>query len=346
MKKFLFLIFSLFAINIMANELDKFTINALSVHEVSKDATTARQRAMTLGQRKAFNSVLERLNIDSTNSLMISNDEISQMLLSMQIKNEKITTNSYSASLDIQFNPEYVKHILNKHRIGERSKRIESFVVIPIYNGILWEPSNLMMSTFNKTLKGNSIIMPIVGNISTKNLIDERSFSDPNFSDFKRIAENYNVSNIVLVSTEYKNGKPTIDSKITILNTTETRNASLIFDRSDSGLNQDLHDSSLKIIEYLENLYADNDKPEVVTVSANSNKINIFAYISDMRSFMNVENKLKTDRNIVDMKLVMVSKNRVVYLVEYSSYGIEYLITSLKDAGYVVEQKSDGLYLM
>ena len=132
MKKLFVLLFLLYSSILFADIQNKYLVEDIRVNRIDEDANLAREKAITKGQRDAFNLVLDRLEIDSSNGMLISDDEISQMLRSMQVKNEKITNNSYTANLMVEFSPEYVNFILKKNKITKFSSKYNSYLILPL----------------------------------------------------------------------------------------------------------------------------------------------------------------------------------------------------------------------
>ena len=170
-----------------------YNITDFRVSKYDKDATTARKIAMTQGQRKAFNTVLERIGIDSSNGILVTDEEISQMIRSMQIKNERITNNSYSATLTLEFSPDYIQYTLDKYKISKSSPRLDSYLIIPVLkeNGetYMWSKNNKWFDAFKNNLKTAKNIFLVRDDFSSRNAIDIDDLDKkPTFTKFKNIS--------------------------------------------------------------------------------------------------------------------------------------------------------------
>ena len=353
MKKlfvFIFCIFSLVFANANANDI--YTISDFRINNYDKDATTARQIAMDKGQRKAFNKILERLGIDSSNGIIVSDAEISQMIRSMQIKNEKITNNSYSAVLTLEFSPDYVKYTLDKYKISRSSPRFNSYLIIPVLkdqNGTyLWEKNNLWIEGFTKNLTTAKNTFLVQDNYFSRNALDLDYFDKkPVFSKFENIMNFYNINNAAVVVGEYNNGDDFIKIKISILNENSTRNAHMDYEIEDkTNIKVAFNDASLKIMEYISGLNK-NDNPEtkgLTTQKTEESGVFVFAPISSITDFNMIDSTLKSVRGIKELKLRMLTKNMATYFIKYD-IDDETLIDYFKESGFSVNQKKDGLYI-
>ncbi len=351
MKKLLVIIFLLFPLLANAADNTDYTINSLKIGKVDKDATTAREKAMIQGQREAFNTILERIGVDSSNGIIVSDDEISQMLRSMQIKNERITNNSYHATLTLEFSPEYVAYILNKYRITKYSPKLNSYLIIPVLNEngetYLWEKSNRWTNAFKKNLAGNRNILLVDDDYSTRNAIDKDYFRNPDYSKFKNVANLYNVNNVVTIVGTYNKAGHLIKIKIRVMDPDNTRNATMDYEIENlNNVNTDFSAAAVKIIDYIDGLSKKAENNEIKPLNLEAGSIYIFAPISSIGDYNNIDTILKKNRNITGLRLKMLSKNMAVYSVKYYNDDLEFLIRSLKGSGFSVSEKKDGLYII
>ncbi len=352
MKKVFIFICLLFCLSINANAEDIYTITDFKVSKYDKDATTARQKAMEESQRKAFNTVLQRMAIDPSNGILISDDEISQMLRSMQIKNERITNNSYSALLTMEFSPDYVKYILNKYRISKSSPRLNSYLIIPILNEngetYLWGNSNRWITPFQNLLKGNRGILLIENDYSSRNALDINNITQkPTFSKFKNLAELYNVNNVVLITSSYNKGGSIIRIKIRVMNEYTTKNAHMDYEIENlNNVKLDFTDAAKKIVEYIDSL-SENEIQEQNNTNIQTSEGNIFIFvpISSITDFNIANNVLHSIRGLKELKLRTLTKNMATYSVKYNIDNLQTLINSLETHGFSVNEKRDGLYI-
>ena len=350
MKKIFIFLFLMFAPVVFAETNEDYAIDNLRVSRIDKDATTAREKAIIKGQRDAFNIVLARLSIDDSNGVIITDDEISQMLRSMQIRNEKITDNSYSATLTLEFSPDYVKYTLNKHRITKFSTAFDSYLIVPVLNEngntYLWERSNRWTNFFNKNVKSSEGVFLVNSDFASKNLIDLDYFKKPKFSNFKNLADLYGVNNVVAVVGNYQANGNTIYTKIYVMSDKKIRNATLNYEMQNiNNPDIDFNDASLKIIEYLDGLRNKSETQYAAAPQIQRDGIYVFAPISSLKDFNNVDKILKNDKNVITATLKSLEKNLAIYFVKYENNDITSLISSLESDGFTISEKKNGLYI-
>ena len=349
MKKLFIILFLLLPTLVLAENTNNYLVENLYISMIDEDATTARSNAIAYAQRQAFNTILNRLGIDTSNSVIISDNEISQMLRSMQIKNEKITTKSYSATLTLQFSPEYIKYTLSKYKISQYSPHFDSYLIIPVIkngdNIYLWEKENKWLDPLTRNARGTTGVLVIKDNYSTRNLIDLEYFKKPKYNNFKKLASLYGTNNVVLVVGEENKENKLIDTKIYVLNENKTINAYLKYEMKDKNIDNDYYNASIEIVKYIDGLLVeDKNKTEYNVIDRNDGYINIYAPLSSIQDYINVKHKLAINKDITQINLKMISQKMAVFTVKYSS-NINNLVQSLKNIGFTTSNKKEGIYV-
>lgn len=349
MKKLFIILFLLLPTLVFAENTNNYLVENLYISMIDEDATTARSNAIAYAQRQAFNTILNRLGIDTSNSVIISDNEISQMLRSMQIKNEKITTNSYSATLTLQFSPEYIKYTLSKYKISQYSPHFDSYLIVPVIkngdNIYLWEKENKWLDPLTRNARGTTGVLVIKDNYSTRNLIDLEYFKKPKYNNFKKLASLYGTNNVVLVVGEENKEDKLIDTKIYVLNENKATNAYLKYEMKDKNIDNDYYNASIEIVKYIDGLLVeDKNKTEYNVIDRNDGYINIYAPLSSIQDYINVKHKLAINKDITQINLKMISQKMAVFTVKYSS-NINNLVQSLKNIGFTTSNKKEGIYV-
>lgn len=349
MKKIFIILFLLLPTLVFAENTNNYLVENLYISMIDEDATTARSNAIAYAQRQAFNTILNRLGIDTSNSVIISDNEISQMLRSMQIKNEKITTKSYSATLTLQFSPEYIKYTLSKYKISQYSPHFDSYLIVPVIkngdNIYLWEKENKWLDPLTRNARGTTGVLVIKDNYSTRNLIDLEYFKKPKYNNFKKLASLYGTNNVVLVVGEENKENKLIDTKIYVLNENKATNAYLKYEMKDKNIDNDYYNASIEIVKYIDGLLVeDKNKTEYNVIDRNDGYINIYAPLSSIQDYINVKHKLAINKDITQINLKMISQKMAVFTVKYSS-NINNLVQSLKNIGFTTSNKKEGIYV-
>ncbi len=350
-----------------------FLVENISVGRVDEDATKAREKAILKAQRDAFNSVLERMDMDSSNGILVSDVDIGRVLKSMKIRSERITSNSYSAKISLEFNPEYFNFILNKYRITRYSPKFNSYLILPVIEKdgefFIWDEDNLWIKAFSKKVKDYGNILLLEDDYMTNSSIDLDDLKSLKFKDFTELLDIYNVNNIVIVLSEYKDKdintevntetqedktlekeelEQAINSQIYVINEEKMISATLSYKVEDNkNISSGYSGSADEIIIYINSLSDINEDKNSFNIEEDEDGyINIYAPISSIKDFLTIRNNLSTNINIEEINLKMVSKELALFSVKYNDeIDLETLKISLEDSGFDVNEKNKSLYV-
>lgn len=92
-----------------------YTVRDVPASATAEDATTARMNAMTQAESAAFAQLLQRIlppEQAAAKAASTPSSTISGMVTGYDVKNEKLSARSYSASIDVTFNPRKVEALL------------------------------------------------------------------------------------------------------------------------------------------------------------------------------------------------------------------------------------------
>jgi hypothetical protein len=333
MRKILFLFLFFYAIT------DCFASNAYSVKGIpvkstARDAMVARESAISYGERSALNVVLKKLNINSPNTSLIKKEEIPTAIRSMQIRNERMTSNSYSATLDIEFSRESLNHLLNKYKIDKYSASANTYLIIPYFKNFLFEKENITFTSFNKNVKdGKGMFVIKKDQLSTTELknLDKDDFV---YENFNKLSDFYSVNNIVFVFTTPDDDD--LVSEIYVLNEDGARKSELTTGDS----NVDL--ATTKIIKYLEGLNL--KKSAASDTVANGDSVLLFVELDSIKNLNDIEKILSYNTNISTKQMKSMTKKSVVYQIKLKDRNINNFIKALKKDGFTVSEKKDGIH--
>lgn len=131
----------LFAGVASAND-ESYIVRNVQVDAVGKNSTKAREAALAQGQEQAFYRVIERLSprANLRNSIANipelaaeeKNNTISNMVRALDVNNESVTGTRYLATLDIHFQPEYIKDFLRQNNLTVTEQANTTMLVIPV----------------------------------------------------------------------------------------------------------------------------------------------------------------------------------------------------------------------
>lgn len=116
-----------------ATTANNYTVSGINVSETAETATKAREKAILNAQRQALRTFLKRIGSDPRFERDIAAKDLDSMVSTLNIYNEKITNDYYSATINIVFDPNFVRYTLNQLDIKKGVQRADVYLIIPVY---------------------------------------------------------------------------------------------------------------------------------------------------------------------------------------------------------------------
>jgi uncharacterized protein DUF2066 len=111
-----------------------YDVAKVSVDATDKDAVAAKAKGMKAAELDALNVVLKRLMPVSAYAQLpdLSQQNVDEMVSSVSIRSEQNSATRYIASLDVSFNAEAVKQLLDSQNIPYSEARAEAISILPL----------------------------------------------------------------------------------------------------------------------------------------------------------------------------------------------------------------------
>ncbi|MGH6931088.1 MAG: DUF2066 domain-containing protein [Dongiaceae bacterium] len=143
-----------------------YTVSNVDVDVIDKDASTAKLKAISEAQVKAFAILAERLGgADAANAVQyLEAGEIGRMMASLSIQSEKSGPGRYIGRLSISFLPAKVREALSRLGLEIFENRAPRIVILPVWNGrdgpSAWEDNPWRKAWLN--LNSENDLVPII----------------------------------------------------------------------------------------------------------------------------------------------------------------------------------------
>ncbi|TNE41377.1 MAG: DUF2066 domain-containing protein [Alphaproteobacteria bacterium] len=125
-----------------------YVIRGISVDETASTAAAARTKAVEVGQRRAFGTLLRHLVLKAYHSNLpnLSDDEITPLVSSFQVANERSSAQRYLADLTFEFKRDAVRGLLRRNALPFSESVGKPLLILPVYEtderSYLWEEPN------------------------------------------------------------------------------------------------------------------------------------------------------------------------------------------------------------
>ena len=246
MKQIKIIIFIIYIITTLKNfsygttgEEEIFTIDNIQVFSDFGTVAESKKIALDKATREAVFILLNKIAIEKQNgkfNSIIQNDN-SYLVKKYIILHERITSHSYYATVRVQFSPDSVKTLLNKHGINFATKLYDNCLIIPFYN----VPKNLNIRWLKLMPEQFGLVEPIV---MRKDLDDITSFNVSNsmnytYKDFHYLLKKYNAKEVMLVQVLEEDQNMYV--KVKFITPSNTYNKNFIFEKNIDEEEEEVH---------------------------------------------------------------------------------------------------------
>jgi hypothetical protein len=127
---------------------DLFTLTGVVVDVTAKSAAAARKQAMALGERRAFDRLLQRLTLraDKNRLPRLEAAEIKDFVQDFAVADEKVSPVRYLARLTFRFNAREIRQLLRDFDLPFAETRSKPVLLLPVFQSAgvvaLWDEPN------------------------------------------------------------------------------------------------------------------------------------------------------------------------------------------------------------
>ena len=299
-----------------------FKVENIEVDETSHTAIAAREKALEIGQKKAWELLVRRLTLpDEKSQIMgLSIDEIKGLVQGYEVVRERISPVRYLANLTVLFNPNLVRDFLLEK--GAAFSEIPSLpiVLIPIFetNGIsrLWKTPNPWMKVWRESYHSNSLIPIIIpkGDFQDIKYLSAAQAVSGELGHLNPIMEKYGAHKAVVAKVSRKfdfvDNSPFLEitSRASGQDDHEETIIDIIKIPPDTDLNELMKSGKQKIITSLNSAW----KRENQVVAGVEQRISVEIPILGLEHWLSIRSKLREIGALKTSELVRLTKERAL----------------------------------
>lgn len=347
MTGFLFLLPNNFAIAAKKSDSDSlYKVKKINIDVTSKSASTARKLAMKIANKKAFNTVINRITLkeDKVKIPEPSGKELSALVRDVAILSEKVSAVRYIAEVSVNFKPKAVKEFLTKHGVAIAETSGASVLVVPLFKPspnadvILWESENEWRRTWERLKETEtSLILKQTpfGDLQDIQALSPSDIKQLNFVAIDKMASRYGVNDIYIVAAELRETPE--DSKNLIVT---------IIQKNDSGAKKwptfkinaidptthkelALKELFKRAAQSTSNIIDNNWKKKSAIRFDEESKLLAIVNLTKLNDWVQVKNFLDKSKLIDRYDLQAIKKNKAQILVNFSG-GLVRLQSAMK----------------
>ncbi len=312
-KRFLILVFGFcLGWSFLALAADPFTVSGVSVDASGDNAIDAQTNAITEGQLRAAQIVLNRVTLPSQraghNLTDIDPEVVARMIRALEISNEKRSTLRYLGDITVAFTPSQVEEYLSSKGMTMMSSQAEKRLIVPVMSGApLWEANDWLESwssgAFSHALTPVEPIDPARGNDS---LISASQAASLDKDALKRLGNYFGVRQIVVATAEPALGGINVKISDVSVDTGQARNFGSISSGSYDA-------AAWSVIEAIENEW----KSASVTLAQNAVSMPVSVLYRSHDDWVDLQSVINNSAQIQGARLDALSKDGALMTITY-----------------------------
>ncbi len=320
----LLICFSAISLSSKAAESETYFVSGVSVNITAKSSAAAKTVAHATARRDAFSILITRLEMKVNVVDSITDDEISDMVRSEQIENEKIAGGNYSATFNILFAKDFVEHILAQKNSPSTQVKTseESYLLIPVkmkkYQPLLWDEESDWKALIAKVIgkkSPNNFIIPNsdIDNIATLN---NGNIASLDYAVLEPMLMRYKASAAYALIFSYDEIENKVIVDVLRIGKLQKKQVKLGFVNVDR-LTYEVLMSKVadRTINYLLNSQKSSNQ------SANPDLARIKIHISKLSNWLLIKNKIESSNLVNRLNLESISRDQIVVAVSYEGPG-------------------------
>lgn len=336
-----------------AQQANIYLVEGVPVTVAGKSPSASRNVAATTAHRDAFLILLTRLSLNANIADSITDEEISDMVRSEHIDNEKIAGNSYSATFEITFAKDFVEHILaqknsknSQNSEAKIVKNAESYLLIPVKitgrTALLWEEKNDWKKAVEKVISKKAQSQFISPDADVENLANLNRDNLPaiDYVTLEPMLLRYKSSSAYVMNFSFDAvaNKAAVD--ISYIRKLQKKQIKLSFINADNlGQEALMLKVAEKTLDYLTNSQTSASEGKI----SNSSSVRFEIYISSLAAWFAIKNKIENSNLVSQLNIESISRDYVLIKVNYVNYGSD-IVESFARMGISLTKKSDDLY--
>lgn len=295
---------------------DVFLVKSIPVSFSSFSSSEAKKQSLKLARNNAFNSLLNRilLSSDLQNVIIPDDYNMEKFVQSFKIDNEKTTSTSYSASVDVLIN----KNLLLDYIKNQNLSILED---LPPRTLIVYQ--NFDMSDFISFL--SDPVIPFVNVIPISSLAFD--WYNMNNTLLNSLLSSYKANNVILVN----------------VNTLANNVCEVAFQDKVFGIADTFQTSCDKSSLY-NSLYSKIKDAyiHVQDLADFSNSVSLLIPIYSIQDWIDIEKKISSIPSIKSFEVQALKYNKAQLKIRYN-YDLNSIIASLREAGFDIVNKNGYL---
>ncbi|MEQ9348486.1 MAG: DUF2066 domain-containing protein [Thalassospira sp.] len=304
---------------------DIFTVSGVHVDESAETAAAAREKALEIGQRRAFEEVVARLTLPEDRAGLASPDtvEITNMVRDFGVSDEKTSSVRYIADMTVRFKDDELRRYLRFRDISFAELQSKPVMIVPVYRTsgyvTLWDDPNPWREVWSRNIATSGLV-PIkapIGDLTDIGTVSAEQAENGAMDQLSMLAKRYGADVAVVASAEISGptGGETVNVSVTRY---DPNGAPQVFGVQESTLpDQTLEETLVRAAKSVQDQLADGWKRANLINYSTGGSLMVFIPITGLQDWAKIEDKLVGLPVVRNSRVVAMSRREVQLSLEF-----------------------------
>lgn len=304
---------------------DIFTVSGVHVDERAETAAAAREQALQIGQRKAFEEVVARLTLPEDRARLATPETsvITNMVRDFGVSNEKTSSVRYIADMTVRFKDDELRRFLRFRDISFAELQSKPVMIVPVYrtnNYVnLWDDPNPWRDVWSRNIATSGLV-PIkapIGDLTDISTISAEQAENGAMERLAQLAKRYGADVAVVASADVTGpeGGENVDVSVTRY---DPNGAPQIFGVQEKTLpGETLNETLVRAAKSVQDQLADGWKRANLINYSTGGSLMVFIPITGLGDWAGIEKKLIGLPVVRNARVIAMSRREVQVSLDY-----------------------------
>lgn len=304
---------------------DIFTVTGVHVDESAETAAAARERALEIGQRLAFEEVVARITLpeDRAGLQIPDTAEITNMVRDFGVSNEKTSSVRYIADMTVRFKDDELRRYLRFRDVSFAELQSKPVMIVPVYRTSgyvsLWDDPNPWREVWSRNIATSGLV-PIkapIGDLTDISTVSAEQAENGAMDKLAQLARRYGADVAVVASADVTGpvGGESVNVTITRY---DPNGAPQIFGVQENTLpNESLNETLVRAAKSVQDQLADGWKRANLINYSTGGSLMVFIPITGLQDWAKIEDKLIGLPVVRNSRVVAMSRREVQLSLEF-----------------------------
>lgn len=304
---------------------DIFTVTGVHVDESADTAAAARERALEIGQRLAFEEVVARITLpeDRAGLQIPDTAEITNMVRDFGVSNEKTSSVRYIADMTVRFKDDELRRYLRFRDVSFAELQSKPVMIVPVYRTSgyvsLWDDPNPWREVWSRNIATSGLV-PIkapIGDLTDISTVSAEQAENGAMDRLSQLARRYGADVAVVASADVTGpvGGESVNVTITRY---DPNGAPQIFGVQENTLpDETLNETLVRAAKSVQDQLADGWKRANLINYSTGGSLMVFIPITGLQDWAKIEDKLIGLPVVRNSRVVAMSRREVQLSLDF-----------------------------